>query len=147
MGSKFGLSLGFVLGFLLGITWFHQRNAEKHGSSGEISSQKSILINEINTAAASIWKFSEFIEIKHVDECLFHRESSGNHGPSLRNYYLMVIKGFDQERKRPVTKLFINLSDFHFKRNKTTFVIGDNRGVPKQNIDVAFQDQAVVSYQ
>ena len=104
-----------------------------------------VLISELNSAPATMNKWCQFIELKYADECQFKRDSSAKFGPSLDGYYLLIIQGYNKIYRAPVVKVFINMTGYHFRKNQTTFVIGDSRGLGQiANLKLDLHSEAVV---
>ncbi len=107
-----------------------------------------IFINEINTAPLSSHESSQFIELEYADNWLFQRHSSNVSGPSLKGFYVLVIKGSEyqsiQVSESPMISVFINISGQHFSKNKDSFLIGDTRGLASSIIDLPLQSKKVV---
>ncbi len=83
-------------------------------SAGRGIRGQTIFINEINTAPLSSHISSQFIELEYADNCLFQRHSSNISGPSLKGFYVLVIKGYNQVSESPMISVFINISGQHF---------------------------------
>ena len=87
-----------------------------------------IVINEINSHSVHPHMYGEFIELKYTDPCQFIKKASSNKGPSLHGVYLVGIYGggYTINRTVPFIGFLANLTTYHFRKNSSLFVIGNN---------------------
>lgn len=79
-----------------------------------------VIINEVNTNTPYSPEIGEFIELKYNANVYFDQYGIG---PSLMDYYLLMIKPAEKSDPQPRIVFYSNLSDYHFI-NSTFFVIG-----------------------
>lgn len=105
----------------------------------QLRSDPDIIISEINSCCPNKNIQREFAELHFVDvnRFLMLRNPRLRIGPTLKNYYLLIIKAFDDKYDGPVISTVIDLTKSTFKYDNPFFTIG-TRTYP--DADLHFED-------
>ncbi len=119
----------------------YERYFRRYHNRKKLFHDTSVVINELNAYTGGEKTSGKFIELKHAEPCIFERSSGSLHGPPLQGYYVVNLRGVNNETDgNPVIDFVANLSSYHFKRNSSLFVIGNKQSKP----DLLFSSGDVV---